>query len=60
MLAATRAIRETLAKIHADGSPISLMEDRLVPFEEFTDLIGLPEIEDLEERFEDKEVRAPR
>jgi 2-methylisocitrate lyase-like PEP mutase family enzyme len=60
MLAATRAIRETLAKIHADGSPISVMEDRLLPFEEFTDLIGLPEIEDLEERFEDKEVRAPR
>jgi carboxyvinyl-carboxyphosphonate phosphorylmutase len=60
MLAATRAIRETLAKIHADGSPISVREDRLVPFEEFTDLIGLPEIEDLEERFEDKEVRAPR
>ncbi len=60
MLAATRAIRETLAKIHADGSPISVMEDRLLPFEEFTDFIGLPEIEDLEERFEDKGVRAPR
>lgn len=60
MLAATRAIRETLAKIHADGSPIPVMEDRLLPFEEFTDFIGLPEIEDLEERFEDKGVRAPR
>jgi 2-methylisocitrate lyase-like PEP mutase family enzyme len=60
LLAATRAIRDTLAKIYADGSPISVMEDRLLPFEEFTDLIGLPEIEDLEERFEDKEVRAPR
>ncbi len=60
MLAATRAIRETFAKIHTDGSPISVMENRLLPFEEFTDLIGLPEIEDLEERFEDKEVRAPR
>ena len=59
MLAATRAIRETLTKIHADGSPISVMEDRLLPFEEFTDFIGLPEIEDLEERFEDKGVRAP-
>lgn len=33
MLAATRAVRETLARIHADGSPISLMEDRLLPFE---------------------------
>lgn len=60
MLAATRSIRETLSKIHADGDPISIMEDRLLPFEEFTDFIGLPEIEDLEERFEDEEVRAPR
>jgi carboxyvinyl-carboxyphosphonate phosphorylmutase len=60
MLAATRSVRETLAKIHADGSPISVMEDRLLPFEEFTDFIGLPEIEDLEQRFEDQEVRGPR
>ena len=60
MLAATRSIRETLARIRADGSPISIMEDQLLPFEEFTDFIGLPEIQDLEERFEDEEVRAPR
>ena len=60
MLAATRSVRETLSKMHADGDPISIMEDRLLPFEEFTDFIGLPEIEDLEERFEDEEVRAPR
>jgi 2,3-dimethylmalate lyase len=60
MLAATRSVRKTLSKIHADGDPISTMEDRLLPFEEFTDFIGLPEIEDLEERFEDEEVRAPR
>lgn len=60
MLAATRSVRETLARIHADGSPISVMEDRLLPFEEFTDFIGLPEIQDLEERFEDEEVRASR
>ena len=60
MLAATRSIREALARIHTDGSPISIMEDRLLPFEEFTDFIGLPEIQDLEERFEDEEVRASR
>jgi 2,3-dimethylmalate lyase len=60
MLAATRSVRETLAKIYADGSPISFMEDRLLPFEEFTDFIGLPEIEDLEQRFEDREVRGLR
>lgn len=58
MLAATRSIREALAKIHADGSPISIIEDRLLPFEKFTDFIGLPEIQNLEERFEDEEVRA--
>jgi 2,3-dimethylmalate lyase len=57
MLAATRSVREALAKIHADGSPISIMEDRLLPFGEFTDFIGLPEVRDLEERFEDEKVR---
>ena len=60
MLAATRSIREALARIHTDGSPISIIEDKLLPFEEFTDFIGLPEIQDLEERFEDEEVRASR
>ena len=58
MLAATRSVRETLARIRADGSPISIMEERLMPFGEFTDLIGLPEVRDLEARYE--EVRAPR
>ena len=36
------------------------MEDRLLPFEEFTDFIGLPEVEDLEQHFTAQEVRAPR
>jgi 2,3-dimethylmalate lyase len=60
MLAATRSVGEALARIHADGSPISVAEDRLLPFGEFTAFIGLPEIRDLEERFEDEEVRSPR
>ena len=60
MLAATRSVGEALASIHADGSPISVAEDRLLPFGEFTAFIGLPEIRDLEERFEDEEVRSPR
>jgi 2,3-dimethylmalate lyase len=60
MLAATRSVGEALARIHADGSPISIAEDRLLPFGEFTAFIGLPEIRDLEERFEDEEVRSPR
>jgi 2,3-dimethylmalate lyase len=60
MLAATRSVSEALARIHADGSPISVAEDRLLPFGEFTAFIGLPEIRDLEERFEDEEVQSPR
>ncbi len=60
MLAATRSVGEALARIRADGTPISVAEDRLLPFGEFTAFIGLPEIRDLEERFEDEEVRSPR
>jgi 2,3-dimethylmalate lyase len=60
MLAATRSVGEALAKIHADGSPISVAQDWLLPFGEFTDFIGLPEIRDLEERFGNEEVRSSR
>lgn len=58
MLATTRSVREVLAKIHTDGSPISIMGDRLLPFDEFTDFIGLPEVRALEKHFEDEEVQA--
>ena len=50
LLAATRAIREVLAGIRSGGTPAAVM-DRLVPFDEFLDFIGLPEIRDLERRF---------
>ena len=50
LLAATRAIREVLAGIRSHGTPAAVM-DRLVPFDEFLDFIGLPEIQDLERRF---------
>lgn len=53
-LAATRSVREVLAEIHAGGSPASVMEDRLLPFGEFTDFIGLPEVRSLEARFAEK------
>ncbi len=56
LLAATHSISEVLARIHTDGTPLSVM-DQLLPLGEFIDLIGLPEIQDLEERFADKEVR---
>ena len=50
LLAATRAMREALARIRADGTPAGLLAD-LPTFGEFTDLIGLPEVRDLERRF---------
>lgn len=50
LLAATAAIRAVLATIRADGSPLAALED-LPSFEQFTDLVGLPEIQELERRF---------
>jgi 2,3-dimethylmalate lyase len=50
VLAATRAIREVLARIAEDGTPISAVQD-LPSFGEFVDLIGLPEVEDVGRRF---------
>ena len=57
LLAATRSVREVLAQIRGDGTPMPVM-DRLLPLEEFLDFIGLPEIRELEERFADKEVQT--
>ena len=48
LLAATAGIRSLLATLHRDGVP-SL--DGLPSFGEFTDLIGLPEVQELEQRF---------
>ncbi|MCW2847488.1 MAG: putative isocitrate lyase-family protein putative carboxyvinyl-carboxyphosphonate phosphorylmutase [Marmoricola sp.] len=50
LLAATNAVRAVLQTIRTDGSPIAAMGD-LPTFEEFTDLIGLPEVQQLEQRF---------
>jgi 2,3-dimethylmalate lyase len=50
LLAATRAIREVLARIAADGTPISAVED-LPSFREFVDLVGLEEVEEIGRRF---------
>ncbi|MDQ3841187.1 MAG: isocitrate lyase/PEP mutase family protein [Actinomycetota bacterium] len=59
LLAATRSVREVLARIYTDGSPIQIIEDQLLPLGNFTDLIGMPEIQDLEERFAHEEVQTP-
>jgi 2,3-dimethylmalate lyase len=48
LLAATAGIRSLLASLKADGVP-SLAG--LPAFDEFTDLVGLPEVQQLEQRF---------
>jgi carboxyvinyl-carboxyphosphonate phosphorylmutase len=50
LLAATAGIRSLLATQRADGTPTAAMPG-LPAFGEFTDLIGLPEVQELEQRF---------
>jgi 2-methylisocitrate lyase-like PEP mutase family enzyme len=50
LLVATAAIRSVLERIRADGSPANVLAE-LLPFSEFLDFIGTPEIRDLEQRF---------
>lgn len=52
LLTATRSIRAILAQIRTEGTPIPVM-DQLLPFGEFLDFIGLPEVRELEERYRD-------
>jgi carboxyvinyl-carboxyphosphonate phosphorylmutase len=51
LLAATAAIRDLLARLRADGTPAAALPE-LPSFTEFTDLIGLEEINQLEQRFQ--------
>jgi 2,3-dimethylmalate lyase len=48
LLAATGAIREALSRTRAHGTPTV---DGATPFSDFTDIVGLPEIERLEHRY---------
>ncbi len=50
LLAATAGVRSVLETIKRDGTPIAAM-DGLPTFDGFTDLIGLPEVRDLEQRY---------
>ncbi len=50
LLAATAAMRTLLQRIRADGSPIDVLPT-LMPFGEFLNFIGLPEVGELEQRF---------
>jgi len=50
LLAATAGIRSLLATLRRDGVPTAAL-DAVPTFGEFTDLIGLPEVQRLEQRF---------
>jgi len=50
LLAATAGMRALLDTLRADGTPTAALPG-LPSFEQFTDLIGLPEVRDLEQRF---------
>jgi carboxyvinyl-carboxyphosphonate phosphorylmutase len=50
LLAATAGMRSLLAVLKRDGVPTAAM-DTVPTFSEFTDLIGLPEVQELEQRF---------
>ena len=47
---ATHAMRESLVQLRMHGSPLPIME-RLTGFQEFLDITGLPEIQELDRRF---------
>ena len=50
LLAATAGMRSLLATLRAEGTPAPVLPS-LPSFGEFTDLIGLPEVQELEQRF---------
>ena len=50
LLSATTAMRRALAAIRAEGTPVDIV-DAMLPFGDFLDFIGLPEINELEARF---------
>jgi 2,3-dimethylmalate lyase len=50
LLAATRAMEAVLASVRRHGTPVEVL-GQLPTFSEFTDLVGLPEINALEARF---------
>ena len=50
LLSATQAMRAALVELRSAGTPMTLVE-RLPTFDEFLDVIGLPELRTLESRF---------
>lgn len=50
LLAATAAIRQTLQTLLRDGTPQAAL-DKLTPFSDFLDLVGLPEMDQIDARY---------
>ena len=50
LLAATTAVRKLVAEIQAHGTPAALLSE-MISFQEFNQMIGLSEIQELERRF---------
>lgn len=50
LLVAAKAVREVMARIRSDGTPIRVAPEFL-PFRDFNDLVGLAEIQGLERKF---------
>jgi len=50
LLTAAKAVEAVLAEIKAAGTPMRIFADR-TSFRDFTEMIGLPEIQELEKRF---------
>lgn len=59
VLAATKAMRSVLARIREDGSPIHILAD-LPSFGEFVDFIGLPEVQELEQRYKANDMEVEK
>ena len=53
LLTATRSVREFYGAILRDGTPRAVLGE-LPPFDEFTSFMGLPEIDDLGQRFAER------
>ncbi|MCL4553507.1 MAG: oxaloacetate decarboxylase [Candidatus Marsarchaeota archaeon] len=50
LLSATQAMRLVLKSLREEGTPLQVM-DRMIPFQEFLNFIGLPEVQQLELRY---------
>ncbi len=53
LLSATQGIRAVLKSLREEGTPAGVM-DKMVPFQEFLDFIGLPEVQYLEQKYRSK------